>query len=238
MSDQLQSFKYFDQLPGSEQAPVVSPVSASPAEATSPYASPNPVATNVTVDSDQSQGVWTGTMSVISGFISFAGGLGVIQEGWSIWSLFKMEENIQAIEQLSQRMPQLKDSVALMQGQLANWNLLMVMSVFSFIVSVGFLVSSYMYSKRRENGHMMMAGFCGLAILLNLVAIYVSYITFSDMPILQANNGVAIATAAASVVVGFKIMIYLGIMIHSFNKNAKAIFTQTQPQPALADAAS
>ena len=223
MSNELQSMKY---LP----ADLLESLSESQVSGQSP-ANQSPYAPTVgpvgQLGGHAAEGRWTGLMSFIAGFISFAGGIGVIQALWSMYGLFNLESQIEAVTQLSRRMPGLKDSLAMMQAQMDNWNLMMVNVVIGLIVSVGFIVSAYMYKSRKENGHMLVATFCGFSVLYHFATLYVTYLSLEAMPLIQGEHG-STALGVMMVSIGFvvliKVGIYLGIAACMFTRNSKAIF--------------
>lgn len=233
MSEQLQSLKYLpaeylEPEPTAEVTQVQSTASTAPTpNSSSPYASPNPISSNETING--ATGKWTKPMGWVSGFISFAGGLGVIQSLWGIWSLFQLEEQVKQISALASRVPNLADSVAVLESQLANWNLLMINTVFGLIVSIGFLASAYMFSKQKENGNVLIAVFCIMAIVFNALAMYVTYLSLAGMPTFQDANGAAglnVAMGAVGFIIMIKVGIYLAITAFMFTKNTKSLFAE------------
>ena len=122
---------------------------------------------------------------------------------------------------------------------MANWNLMLVSIVVGLIVSVGFIFSAYMYKNRKENGHMLMAAFCGFSVLYLLTTLYITYLSLKGMPALQGEHGaaaLAIAMGAVGFIVLIKIGIYLGIAACMFTRNSKAVFApQVTITPAQAD---
>ena len=122
---------------------------------------------------------------------------------------------------------------------MANWNLMLVSIVIGLIVSVGFIFSSYMYKNRKENGHMLMAAFCGFSVLYLLTTVYITYLSLEGMPALQGEHGpaaLAIAMGTVGFIVLIKVGIYLGIAACMFTRNSKAIFApRVAVNPAQAD---
>ena len=221
MSNQLSSLKY---LPAEYLTPEVEEQDET-LEPQSPY---TPPISSGEQDDQLEAGRWTGTMSFVAGFMSIAGGIGIVQGLWGIWGLVKLESQIASITEMSHRMPQLKDTVAVLEAQLDNWNLLIINVVIGLIVSIGFVFSSYMFKNRKENGHMLIAAFCGLAILFHLTTAYVSYLSLKAIPTLSGSSegaaALGIAMGAIGIVIFIKTAIYLAIAAYVFNRNSKAIF--------------
>ena len=228
MPEQLQSLKYMPAEYLEPETSVEEQQQQVQSSAPSPYASPTPVSSGEQIAG--STGKWTSPMGWVSSFISFAGGLGVVQGLWAIWSLFQLEGQVKEVTALSRRMPELADSVAVLQSQLENWDLLMINAVFGLIVSVGFLASAYMFSKKKENGNLLIAVFCIMAIVFNVLTMYVSYLSLAGMPTFQGANGDAglkVAMAAFAVVIMIKAAIYLAITAFMLTKNTKAVFANS-----------
>ena len=235
MSSELQSMKY---MPAEFLASLDQPqVPGQSPENQSPYAAT--VSSVEQVGAYAGEGRWTGVMSFIAGFISFAGGIGIVQGLWALYGLFNLKSQIETMTELSRRMPELKDTLAVMEAQMANWNLMLVSIVVGLIVSVGFIFSAYMYKNRKENGHMLMAAFCGFSVLYLLTTLYITYLSLKGMPALQGEHGaaaLAIAMGAVGFIVLIKIGIYLGIAACMFTRNSKAVFApQVTITPAQAD---
>ena len=231
MSEQLQSLKYLPAEYLEPEPTAEAPVRSAATAAPSPYASPTPVTSTATsVGTESTGGKWTTGMGIVSGFISFAGGLGVIQGLWAIWTLFQLEDQIATVSALASRMPNLADSVAMLEAQLANWNLLMISAVFGLIVSVGFLASAYMYSKRKENGNLMIAVFCIMAVVYHMLTMYVSYLCLAGMPSFEGPEGamgLKVAMGAVAFILMIKAAVYLSITAYMFTKNSRALFANS-----------
>ena len=235
MSSELQSMKY---MPAEFLASLDRPqVPGQSPENQSPYATT--VSPVEQIGAHVEEGRWTSVMSFIAGFISFAGGIGIIQGLWALYGLFNLKSQIETMTELSRRMPELKDTLAVMEAQMANWNLMLVSIVIGLIVSVGFIFSSYMYKNRKENGHMLMAAFCGFSVLYLLTTVYITYLSLEGMPALQGEHGpaaLAITMGTVGFIVLIKVGIYLGIAACMFTRNSKAIFApRVAVNPAQAD---
>ena len=83
MSNELQSMKY---MPAEFLASISQPqVAGVSPENQSPYAATvSPVGQ---IGAHVEEGRWTGVMSFIAGFLSFAGGIGIIQGLWALYGL-------------------------------------------------------------------------------------------------------------------------------------------------------
>ena len=223
MSSELQSLKY---LPAEFLQPEIQPQTPEHSiEEQSPYAPPVSSAEQINVPLEE--GRWTNVMTHIASFLSVAGAIGIINGLWSLWGLFNLEAHIESVTELSRRMPELKDSLAMLKAQMAHWNFFMINIVTGLIVSVGFIFSAYMYKNRKENGHMLMAAFCGFAVLFLLMATYLTYVSLAENPTFQGENGRAalrIAMGTVGFIVAIKIGVYVAIAAHMFNRNSKAVF--------------
>ena len=236
MSSELQSMKY---MPAEFLASLDRPqVPGQSPENQSPYATTVSPVEQIGAHVEE-EGRWTSVMSFIAGFISFAGGIGIIQGLWALYGLFNLKSQIETMTELSRRMPELKDTLAVMEAQMANWNLMLVSIVIGLIVSVGLIFSSYMYKNRKENGHMLMAAFCGFSVLYLLTTVYITYLSLEGMPALQGEHGpaaLAITMGTVGFIVLIKVGIYLGIAACMFTRNSKAIFApRVAVNPAQAD---
>ena len=179
-------------------------------------------------------GVWTGTLEVVSWFITIMGGYGVLSSLWGIWSLAYLQTNLEYVTSMAQRAPALKGTQLALEGQLEFQSLLMVCIIFKLIVSIGFVAGSNMLKRGVENANMFIVMVCSMAILYGLTSTVVGIVSMPDMSRLPQMNA-ELASAAASIAIVFsavgflfKAAIHGGLIGYMLTRNCKLLFGPKQ----------